>query len=65
MYEIEVLYNNGTHEIIHNVTEWGSIQNGLLLYITTSGMRPSILIPSDKIIRISRVGAPITRKETA
>lgn len=62
MYEIEVMYDNGVCEVIEDVCSWGSIQNGLLIQITTQGVRPSVLIPSDKIMRISRVDTKIARR---
>lgn len=61
MFSIDVVYDNGSLETINNVLKYTTICDGRLIRVDISSLPCPLLIPSDKIIRIGMIEAPIRR----
>lgn len=63
MYEIEVMYTNGSTEIFDHIEKYETVCDGLIfkLYHTDSDIRT--MIPVSQVIRIGKVN-PARKKDT-
>lgn len=61
MFSIDVVYGNGSLEIINEVAKYTAICDGRMIRVDTSGLHYPLLIPSDKIVRIGMTETPIRR----
>lgn len=55
MYEIEVIYANGSVEVFNNIETYDVICNGLIFKLTHADSDIYTMIPVNQVIRIGKV----------